>query len=156
MTEKYRYRVNRLELALLMAVCSLFLTFDSVIAKGVTTPADANEISIVEAKILIYVSPVGERVRANRSDIAMELQTSTKLNQSDYYFFWVYDSERHSNGSVTVGYYAVNKHTAEVWDMDEDSRLSGKLLLDIQELIRESHHIDEGTIKKYSTSPLLR
>lgn len=57
---------------------------------------------------------------------------------------------------MTVGYYAINKHTAEVWDMDEDRQLSGKHLLDVQKLVRESHYIDEVTIKKYSASPLFR
>lgn len=116
MSEKHSSGIKRLGLALLAGLPSLFLTIESAIAKGVTPPTVASEISIVEAEILLYVSPIAERVRANNSDIAMELQTSAKLNQDDYYFFWVYDSVRHSNGSVTVGYYAVNKHTAEVWD----------------------------------------
>lgn len=76
----------RLGLALLVAVSVPFLTFDSVTAKGVTAPTEAKEISATDAKILLYVSPVGERVRAAGLDIAMERQTSVKLNQSDYYF----------------------------------------------------------------------
>ena len=156
MTKKYGYRLAQLGPALLVAVFALFVVFDGVAADSATTPAGAQEISVTDSKILLYVSPIGETVRAMGSDIAMQRQTSVKLNQADYYFFCVYDSERHSNGSVTVGYYAVNKHTAQVWDMDDNKQLSGKLLLGVQKLLRESHHIDGVTIKKYSVSPLLR
>ena len=117
MTKKYGYRLGQLGFALLVTIFALFMTFDSVIADNVINPSDAQEINMTDAEILLYVSPTGEAVRARGSDIAMQRQTSVKLNQADYYFFWVYDSERHSNGSVTVGYYAVNKHTAQVWDI---------------------------------------
>lgn len=153
MTKKYGYRLNKLGPALLVTVFALFMTLDSVTADAATTPADAQEISLTEAKILLYVSPIGEEVRAEGYDIAMERQTSDKLNQADYYTFWVYNDERQSYGSVTIGYFAVNKHTAQVWDTVEDKQLSGKLLLGVQKMFRESHHIDGATIKKYSASP---
>lgn len=154
MTERRRYRFSQLGFALLVASSVILMAADSVIARDVTAPTSAQEISITDAKILLYVSPIGESMRAGGSDIAMERQTSAKLNQKDYYFFWVYDSRRRSSGSVTVGYYAVNKHTAGVWDMDENKQLSGRLLLGVQKLFRESHRIDDVTIKKYSANPL--
>ena len=50
-------------------------------------------------------------------DVGWELQTSPKLNQRDFYTYWVVNSKRPNvEGSVTVGYFSVNKHTAEVWD----------------------------------------
>ena len=64
-----------------------------------------------------------------------------------------YNPRQPSYGSVTVGYYAVSKHTADVWDTDENEELSGKLLLGVQKLIRKSHHIGEATMKKYSLRP---
>lgn len=156
MTKKCGYRLNQLGPAMLVTVFALFMTFDSVTADSATILSDAQEISLTEAKILLYVSPIGEKVRAEGYDIAMERQTSDKLNQADYYIFWVYNDERPSHGSVTIGYFAVNKHTAQVWDTVEDKQLSGKLLLGVQKMIREWHHIDEATIKKYNSSPFWR
>jgi len=83
----------------------------------------------------------------------MEQQTSAQLNQADYYYFWVYNAKRQSNGSVTIGYYAVNKHTADVWDTVEQKRISSRLMVGVQRIIRESHHIDEDTMGKYRSRP---
>jgi len=109
----------------------------------------ATPLTQAEARILLYVSPAGQRLRDRGLDIAMELQTSEKLNQADYYYFWVYDSKKRSNGSVTVGYYAVNKHTADLWDTETKARISSELVSGVQRIVRESHHIDQTTIAEY-------
>jgi hypothetical protein len=123
---------------------------------GGTTGAQDHKavVSLTEAKILIFVSPIAEDVRRKGMDIGVELQTSSQLNQTDYYYFWVYNNERaHSGGSVTIGYYAVSKYTANVWNVDTSQRVSGKLLGDIQTILREEHGIDESTVKRYQSSP---
>ena len=108
-------------------------------------------LTATEARILIYISPVGQELRARGLDIAMERQTSPQLNQGDYYYFWAYDAKRHqSSGSVTIGYYAVNKHTGQVWDTDRRVEVSSRLLQGVQRIIRESHHVDQATMERYS------
>jgi hypothetical protein len=114
----------------------------------------ATPLTACEAKILVYISPVGEKLRASGLDIAMERQTNRQLNQGDYYYFWVYDAKREqSSSSVTIGYYAVNKHTGQVWDTDEKKQITSSLIRGVQALIRRSHNIDEATIEKYGNSP---
>lgn len=136
----------RWALLLLLIFCAMG---DSVQASGDTTALTA-----AEARILVYISPVGQRERENGLDIAMELQRSAQLNQADYYYFWVYNSKRQqSSGSVTIGYYAVNKHTGQVWDTDDKKEISSRLMQGVQSIIRESHHIDEATMEKYGNRP---
>jgi len=73
----------------------------------------------------------------------MEQQTSAQLDQANFYYFWVYNAKRQSNGSVTIGYYAVNKHTADVWDTVEQKQISSKLMVGVQRIIRGARHIGE-------------
>lgn len=135
-------------LGLLLFISSCLLMSRSRAADNTTT------LSEVEAKILVYVSPVGEAQRDKGLDIAMEAQSSAQLNQTDYYYFWVYNSKREqSNSSVTIGYFAVNRHTADVWDTDEKKMISSKLMLGAQAIIRQSHRIEEATIDRYRASP---
>jgi|SRR2546430_1061095 len=142
-------------LALLLMAALFFINRSS--------PArNATGISETEAAILVYVSPVGDRLRAGGSDVALEPQTSAQYNQADYFYFWVYEAGRQqatgavprAGGSVTIGYYAVNKRTGDVWDTVEKKQLSGGLLLGVQKIIRQSHHIAEDTIERYRKTPL--
>src|SRR5579863_6456895 len=138
-----RYALNLLMIALIYGVC-----------KGNDAAANATAVTLVEAEIEIYVLPVGESERQKGLDIAMEAQTSAQLDQENYYYFWVYNVKREqSEGPVTVGYYAVNKHTAEVWDTNEKKQISSKLISGVQGIIRESHHIDKGTTERYHSRP---
>jgi hypothetical protein len=141
---------HQVRISALVAICAFTVVCMSVTA---TEAADAQAISETEAQILIYVSPFAEKLRAEGLDVALDQETSDKLNQADYYYFWVYDSKRQSNGSVTIGHFAVNKHTAEVWDTTADKELSGKPLSGTQSLIRRSNHISADTIKKYTSRP---
>ena len=120
---------------------------------AIHSAAQPSLVTSMEAQILVYVSPIGDPVRADGFDIGMELQTGAKLNQSDYYYFFVYNSKRESHGSNTVGYVAVNKRTADVWDTDLNKRLTSKVLVGVQETIRQSHAIDTATIEKYRGKP---
>jgi hypothetical protein len=134
------------------AIAVLSQTGQSLTANGSIGMQDAQLVSATDAKVLLYVSPIAEEVRVEGWDVALELQTSPELNQSDYYYFWAYNSEHKSNGSVTVGYFAINKHTAEVWDIDKHKRLSSKLLQGVQKLIRHDRHITDETVSQYAVS----
>ena len=149
-TRRVARQVGCCGLALLLLGCSLCR-----VASGQSkADEETTTLSVAEARILVYVSPVGERQRASGLDIAMEEQSSIQLNQADYYYFWVYNAKRkQSGGSVTIGYYAVNRHTGDVWDTDEKKQLSSNLMSGVQTIVRESHHIDEGTMEKYRNKP---
>jgi hypothetical protein len=107
-------------------------------------------IALHEAEILIYIMPVAQEVRKQGWDIGWELQTSTDLNQEDYFVFWVVNPKRPNvNGSVTIGYYSVNKHTADIWDDNFGKFIEGAELEGVQAILRRAHHIDEATIQQY-------
>jgi hypothetical protein len=132
----------------------LLLSLLAVFSMWSGTADDAATLTLAEAKILVYVTPVGDRARRDGLDIALELQTSAQLNQADYYYFWVYNAKREqSSGSVTIGYFAVNKHTAEVWDTDTKKQISSDLVVGVQKIVRDFHHIDEPKIEKYWGRP---
>jgi hypothetical protein len=104
-----------------LKICGLIVAAVAVLscATDRRSAAENTRLSAAEARILIYISPAGDALRANGSDIGLEQQTGAQLNQADYYYFWVYNAKRQQpGGSVTIGYYAVNKHTADVWDTD--------------------------------------
>jgi hypothetical protein len=108
------------------------------------------QIAPYEAEILIYMLPEAQELRSQGMDVGWERETSPKLNQRDFYTFWVVNSKRPNvQGSVTVGHFSVNKHTAEVWD-DNDKRVESSELTGIARILRQAHHIDEGTLHKYS------
>jgi hypothetical protein len=107
-------------------------------------------IALHEAEILIYIMPPAQEVRKQGWDIGWELQTSPDLNQEDYFVFWVVNSKRPNvNGSVTIGYYSVNKHTADIWDDNFGSFVKGTELEGVQAILRRAHHIDGATTEQY-------
>lgn len=133
--------------ALLLSLCG--------VSGWAQASSEATTVTPTEARILIYVCPAAAAERQKGYDIAMEQQTSMKLDQMNYYYFWVYNATRQqSSGSVTVGYYAVNKHTGQVWNIDDNNEATSRLLKGVQAIIRKSHHIDKATIEEYSSARL--
>lgn len=129
----------------------LLLVIICVPAQRASAANKPASLTATEAKILVYISPVGQSLREQGFDVGMERQTSSQLDQANYYYFWIYDSKRQQlSGSVTVGYYAVNKHTGQVWDTETRKEVSSGLMKGVQAIIRRSHGIDESTLAKYS------
>jgi len=107
-------------------------------------------INIEEAEILIFLLPQAAELRRQGMDVGWELQTGPKLNQADFYTFWVVNSSRpHVEGSVTVGYFGVNKHSAEVWSLDKGEFVSAPEIGGVQRIIRRAHSIDDALVRKY-------
>ncbi len=121
---------------------------------GEAPVAKPQEIAYHEAEILIYLLPVAKELRAGGMDVSWERQTSAKLNQEDYFVFWVVNARRVSNGSVTVGYFAVNKHTADVWDSDLKELVTSPEIKGVQKILRRAHRIDDHAIEEYRARPI--
>ena len=117
-------------------------------------PTQPEHVALHEAEILVYLLPQAHDIRNEGMEIGWELQTSPKLNQEDFYNFWVFNAKRkHVHGSVTVGYFSVNKHTADIVDA-LGKFVASPELEGVQRILREAHHIDDTTIKEYrSRSP---
>jgi hypothetical protein len=122
---------------------------------GRQTPPPAvlsSEVALHEAEILIYLLPQAQDLRGQGMDIGWELQTSPKLNQEDFYTFWVVNSKRPIvQGSDTVGYFSVNKHTAEVWANDKEKTVTTAELKGIEKILRKAHHIDDAALRKFGS-----
>jgi hypothetical protein len=135
--------------------CALALLFalipDKVLSQAPQATSKPEQIARYEAEILIYVLPQGQELRNQGMEIGWELQTSSKLNQQDFFTFWVFNSKRPNvEGSVTIGYFSVNKHSAEVWDDNKETLVSTAELEGIQRILRQEHRIDESTVYKFS------
>ena len=139
------------------AICSLFVVLlvfagfklAAQTAKVATSP---EQIDSHEAEILIYLLPEAQELRKRGMDVEWELQASSKLNQRDFYTYWVFNSKRPNvEGSVTVGYFSVNKHTADVWDDDNENVVDVVELEGVERILRRAHHIDKETLQKFSS-----
>src|SRR5882672_8227397 len=97
-------------------------------APYVFPPFDENlspTITISEAEDLINLLPATKELRAEGMDVKWDVQAVPTMNNRDYYFFWIYNATAQKErdiGSISVGNYAVNKHTADVrvWQVSKD------------------------------------
>ena len=103
-------------------------------------------ISVHEAEILIYLLPVAHQLRAEGMDVGWELQDQNRdrYPKDDYYVFWLVNNKRASAGSTTIGYYAVNKRTGEIWNTDLDQLVSSAELEGVQKILRCAHGRDDS------------
>jgi hypothetical protein len=138
------------------AMCGLIVTLSAfagfrLAAQSAPHAALPEQIAPYEAEILIYVLPQAQELRKQGMDVGWEQDMSPKLNQRDFYTYWVVNSKRPNvEGSVTVGYFSVNRHTAEVWN-DNNEQVDTSELAGIERILRRAHHIDEETLHKFSS-----
>jgi hypothetical protein len=113
-------------------------------------PCQPSELNQYDAEILLYLLPASVTVRGNGKKVGWELQRNPVLNQKDFYVFYLYDLGAPDHGSPTIGYFAVNKHTAEVWHMDMEEFVESEDLLAVQRILRKGHCVDDTVLKTYS------
>jgi hypothetical protein len=121
-------------------------TPDDILYAGCQT-TDLNQY---DAEILLYVLPPSEAVRHAGGKVAWAIEPAT--NQKDFYSFYVYDLKGSSYGSPTIGHFAVNKHTGEVWDAVTEEPVESEDLSAIERIIRKAHCIDENVLKSHPSS----
>jgi hypothetical protein len=110
-------------------------------------------ITLTEAEILVYLLPQAQELRKQGMDVGWESQTGPKFNHDDFYTFWVVNAKRpHVEGSVTVGFFDVNKHTGEVWDEGLERFVTSTELDGVQAIVRKAHGIDSSTLAKYHSA----
>jgi hypothetical protein len=135
-----------------LATLLCFPSFASDWPRGQKTRSEQSaqsEISLTEAEILIYVLPDSQAVRKQRGGISWELEEGPAQNTKDLFTFWVVGPLRQGEASSTVGFFSVNKHTADVWNVVASKLISDDELNGIQKLLRDGHRIDAQTIEKY-------
>jgi len=123
-------------------------------------------VTIVEAEGLINLLPVVKELRAKGMDVKWDVQSVPTMNNTDYYFFWIYNAtaqKARDIGSISVGNYAVNKHTADVrvWQVSHDVSYGDDGVLvttneleRLQEELRAKQRIDSTAIQQYRSAHL--
>lgn len=156
--------MNRWLLPFTLAVAISLANASGQRIKGGAIPSPT--ITSAEASNLISLLPVVEELRAKGMDVKWDLRAVPDMNNTGYYFFWVYNTtaQRHSEiASISVGNYAVNKHTADVrvWSVSEevfhgdDGGLVTSTELDrMQAELRTKHGIDAASIQQYRSGHL--
>jgi hypothetical protein len=111
----------------------------------------STELNEYDAEILLYMLPASVTSRGNGRKIGWELQDGPKLNQKDFFSFYLYDVSAPANSSPTIGYFAINKHTGEVWDMSRAESVESEDLSAVQKILRRGHCVDEKILKAYAS-----
>jgi len=145
--------LGRVKLACLAALLGA-MALAVVSTQGVSTPPTPHSISSGEAEILIYLLPEAHEIRKAGMEIGWQRETSQKWNQHDFYFFWVYNAMRSEAGSVTVGTFAVNKHTGDIWHVLLQEQVESQEIKGVQRILRRTHGIDDRKLHKYANRPL--
>lgn len=93
-------------------------------------------VTKAEAEILIYLMPASKELRRQGFAVGWDVR-----EKEDAFSFFVYNAARKcSKGcSVTVGYFSVNKHTAEVTDLDQGKRVRNNDIEAVQKIIKMAH-----------------
>ncbi len=125
-------------------------------------------ITSAEAEELIKLLPVTKELRAKGMDVKWDVQTVPTMNNKLYYFFWIYNvtaQKARDIGSISVGNYAVNKHTADVpvWHVSDEVSygydgvlVTTNELEQLQEELRKKHGIDSTSIQEYRFAHLTK
>ena len=138
-------------------VAGIVLLLAVSLSSPVVNPAtnDARErVTRVEAEIEVYLLPVCREVRAKGVRAGWQLMDSPAMNQEDYFSFFVFVVGTEVEGSATLGHFAVNKWSGEVWNADTEELVSDSLLAGVQRILIQGHHIHETTVKKYRLKSL--
>jgi hypothetical protein len=135
--------------------------------KDVTRDANPSPIiSAAEARDLINLLPVVKELRTKGMDVKWDLRAVPNLNSTDFYFFWVYNvtaQKCHDIGSISVGNYAVNKHTGDVqaWSVSQDvfygddgAPVIANELRGFQDELRKKYGTDSKSIEKHRSDHL--
>jgi hypothetical protein len=132
---------------------------------------DANlpsTITIKDAENLINLLPATKELRAKGMDVKWNVQAVPDMNNRDYYFFWVYSvtaQKQGDTGSISVGNYAVNKHTADVrvWQVsgdvfygDDGVLVTSNEIERLEEELRKMYGIDSRLIQEYRSGHLAK
>jgi len=121
----------------------------------------AQTITVEEAASLLDVLPVTKELRAKGMVVKWDRQSVPTMNNRDYYFFWVFNCTAQKSGdigSISIGNYAVNKHTVDVrvWQVSHDvfygadgTLVAANELERLQDELRKKHSIDSASFQEY-------
>jgi len=116
-------------------------------------PPTATVIDRAEAQALVAVVPeVRNSVAAGQKVNFFDIDIG-KFNTAAYFGFFVSVPSEISSG--LIGRYAVNKKTADVWDVTLIALVRCSAIEAQQRKIRQKHHISVEVINRYRDAPVL-
>ncbi len=133
---------------LLLSAYLLFIA-TAISSTGQQETKKPETITLPEAEILVYLLPDSHDVRAQGMEVAWVQDTGPELNHKDYFYFFVYNAKRQYAASVTIGHFAVDKHTGEVWDSVLWEKRSSPEIEGVQRIIRKAHAIGPDVLEKF-------
>jgi hypothetical protein len=101
---------------------------------------------LTEAKILVTLTDVAQQTMAHGWPIEWHATKSP-----DWFFFSAYNVGRtNPGGSVTLGHFAVNRHTATVWEAVSGTLVSSPAMGVVQRILRDDRGITPEDVEKWS------
>ncbi len=119
----------------------IFLTLVGNIKFAWTTEL-SEPLTLSEAEILIYLMPASRQLRQQGFDVGWDLERAS-IQGADSFRFQVFNAKRKcpEGCSVTIGYFGVDKHTAEVEDLDAHKVVTNEEIRGVQAILRKEHHL---------------
>jgi hypothetical protein len=114
-------------------------------------------ITGTEAAILVNLVPVVTDLRSKGAMVDWEYQSNIdipEINARDYDFFLFYKGSAKAKGSAVIGRFAVNMHTADVWDVNSKQMVRSREIDDVQTVLRREHSITAWWVEQYRNRPL--
>jgi hypothetical protein len=119
----------------------IFLTLIGNIKFAWTTEL-SEPLTLSEAEILIYLMPASRQLRLQGFDVGWDLERSS-IQSADSFRFQVFNAKRKcpEGCSTTIGYFAVDKRTAQVEDLDAQRIVTDEEIRGVQAILRKEHHL---------------
>jgi hypothetical protein len=113
----------------------------------------ATLLSRTEAALLVYLTPPVSSFRKATGQVPFFESLESDFNCDDYYVLYVSDP-RPTEGTPTIGTFAVNKHTADVTNVGPITEVEDPDLLGAQQILRAEHHIGDAVRKEFRDAPI--
>jgi len=142
-----------IQIRIVTTIVAIAASFIGVTPASGTREAQPKSLSLAEAEILVYLVPDADQVRKAGCDVEAEWQRSSKLDQTNFFTFWLLRRGKKVGCSawpIDVSYFSVNKRTGSVWDdMPEPHRVTSPTLNGVLKIIRRENGITKATLRKY-------
>jgi hypothetical protein len=133
-------------------VPAMLLTVTLAFTLVAAAESNCAAISSRDAEILIYLMPVADQLRAEGMDIGWERQPTIEKQNPGAYAFWVYNSRRPSDGSITIGYYLVNKCTGVVREDETGEVVTSPVMERVRKIMTATGKHSRGAMRDATPS----
>lgn len=149
-----RSRLTLVAIVLCTTLCDAAWGGDVPAKRAEHASAALPTITEWEASLLLYVLPPAHRIRSVGKDVQWFADPyHPEANYDLYFIFWLKAEPSPDTASDSLGWYAVNRFTGDVWDFTSDERVTDREVEGVARILRKAHGIEEKQIKKYRSIP---